>query len=193
MFKAILWDVDGTLLDFKASESNAIKALFKEYLLGECTDEMVRLYSSINDRYWEMLERNEMTKPEILVGRFAEFFRAIGVDDSIAAKFNSDYQDRLGDTIVFRDESYDVVKSLRGRILQYVVSNGTTAAQTKKLRLSGLGELVDGVFLSESVGIEKPNIGFFTEIFRTVGDIKPDEMLIVGDSLTRDIKGGNNA
>ena len=193
MFKAILWDVDGTLLDFKASESAAVKALFKEYSLGECTDEMVKMYSAINDRYWEKLERNEMTKPEILVGRFAEFFRELGIDPSIAHQFNKDYQDRLGDTIVYRDDSYDIVKSLKGRILQYVVSNGTTVAQTKKLRLSGFSELVDGVYLSESVGIEKPNIGFFEEIFRTLEGIAPEELIIVGDSLTSDIKGGNNA
>ena len=193
MFKAILWDVDGALLDFKAAESKAVKSLFIDYSLGECTDEMIKTYSSINDKYWEMLERNEMTKPEILVGRFAEFFRVMGIDPSIAPQFNDDYQDRLGDTIAFRDSSYDIVKLLKGKILQYVVSNGTTVAQTKKLRLSGLGELVDGVFLSESIGIEKPNIGFFDEVFRVLEGIEPDEMLIVGDSLTSDIKGGNNA
>lgn len=71
--KAVLWDVDGTLLDFLAAEREAIKTCFSLFGLGECTDEMIAQYSAINVRWWQALERGEYTKPEILVGRFAEF------------------------------------------------------------------------------------------------------------------------
>ena len=63
----------------------------------------------------------------------------------MAEVFNERYQLCLGDTIVFRDDSYEIVKSLRGKVKQYVVSNGTVVAQEKKLRLSGLGELMDSI------------------------------------------------
>ncbi|MFR7376736.1 MAG: HAD family hydrolase [Oliverpabstia sp.] len=99
----------------------------------------------------------------------------------------------MGDTIVFRDDSYEIVKSLRGKVKQYVVSNGTVVAQEKKLRLSGLGELMDGIFLSEALGVEKPNVEFFERMFETIGPVEKDQVLIVGDSLTSDIRGGNNA
>ena len=72
--KAVLWDVDGTLLDFLAAERAAIKTCFSLFGLGECTDEMITQYSAINVRWWQALERGEYTKPEILVGRFVEFF-----------------------------------------------------------------------------------------------------------------------
>ena len=75
MITTILWDVDGTLLNFLAAEKSAIRKLFEEYGLGECTDEMIERYSVINRKYWEKLERGELTKSEILVGRFQEFFR----------------------------------------------------------------------------------------------------------------------
>ena len=145
----VLWDVDGTLLDFIAAEKAAIRKLFKEYDLGECTDEMLARYSKINRTYWVKLENGEMTKPEILVGRFRDFFVSEGLDPSIASAFNEKYQDRLGDadSIVYCDDSLNLLKSLRGKIRQYAVSNGTIAAQTKKLKLSGLGELMDGIFL----------------------------------------------
>jgi 2-haloacid dehalogenase len=78
-------------------------------------------------------------------------------------------------------------------VKQYAVSNGTVVAQTKKLRLSGLGELFDGVYLSEDLGVEKPNVEFFDKVFATIGPIRKDEVMIVGDSLTSDIRGGNNA
>ena len=73
------------------------------------------------------------------------------------------------------------------------VSNGTIAAQTKKLKLSGLGELMDGIFLSEQLGYEKPNIEFFNQVFDALGPVDRSKVLIVGDSLTSDIRGGNNA
>ena len=193
MITTVLWDVDGTLLDFHAAESAAIRALFAEFGLGECTDEMLARYSRINKGFWEKLERNEMTKPEILVGRFTQFFREYGLDVRIAPAFNERYQVSLGDTIVYRDDSLAIVQALRGKVRQYAVSNGTVIAQTKKLARSHLGEWMDGVFLSEELGVEKPNIGFFEKVFSVIRPSDPSEVLIVGDSLTSDIRGGINA
>ena len=74
-----------------------------------------------------------------------------------------------------------------------MVSNGTIKAQTKKLDRSGLDVLMDGVFLSEQLGVEKPNVGFFDQVFAKIGPVDRSEVMIVGDSLTGDIRGGNNA
>lgn len=192
-FDVLLWDIDGTLLDFLAAEKAAIRTLFGEFGLGECTDEMIARYSKINKRYWEALERGEMTKPQILIGRFAEFFRSEGLDESVAPAFNEKYQIRLGDTVVFCDDSYEIVSSLRGKIKQYAVSNGTVAAQTRKLENSGLGALFDGVFLSEEIGFEKPSEAFFDAVFAAIGPVDKSRVLIVGDSLTSDVAGGERA
>ena len=193
MIQAILWDVDGTLLDFHAAESAAIRSLFHDFDLGECTDEMIHRYSKINEGFWERLERNEITKEQVLIGRFETFFSEQGIDPALAPAFNQKYQLRLGDTIVYRDDSLNLVRSLKGTVLQYVVSNGTIAAQTKKLKLSGLGELMDGIFLSEELGVEKPNKGFFDQVFAAISPENLSELMIVGDSLTSDMQGGMNA
>ena len=76
---------------------------------------------------------------------------------------------------------------------QYVVSNGTVTAQTKKLRLSGLGVLMDGIFLSDELGVEKPNKAFFDKVLEAVSPENLSEVMIVGDSLTSDMQGGINA
>lgn len=191
--KAILWDVDGTLLDFAAAEKAAIQKLFGEFGLGECTDGMVARYSAINDAYWKRLERGEITKAEVLVGRYRDFFSEIGVDPSLAETFNARYQIALGDTVVYRDDSLNLVKSLHGKVKQYVVSNGTVVAQTRKLERSGLGRWMDGIFLSEQLGAEKPSPRFFEQVFAALPDIPKEDMLIVGDSLTSDMQGGLNA
>ncbi len=193
MIKVILWDIDGTLLDFKKAENAAIKKCFQKFNLGKCTDEMIERYSAINQKYWEKLERGEMSKPEILVKRFEDFFEAVNIVTDCAPKFNLEYQIRLGDTICFCDDSYELIKKLKSRVKQYAVTNGTKAAQDRKLQNSGLGQLFDGVFISEEVGCEKPGIEFFNHVFEKIGEYKKEEVMIVGDSLTSDIQGGNNA
>ena len=192
-FDTILWDVDGTLLDFSAAEEAAIRSLFADFGLGVCTDAMLARYSDINRNYWRALERGEMTKPEILTRRFEDFFAAEGLSGPSPAEFNAAYQTRLGDTIVYCDGSDKLVASLRGKVRQYAVSNGTVAAQTRKLARSGFDRLMDGIFLSERIGWEKPAKEFFDAVFREIGEERRAGSIIVGDSLTSDIAGANRA
>ena len=193
MIRVILWDIDGTLLSFKLAERVAIRACFEKFGLGELTDGMLEEYSRINARYWKRLELGELTKPQVLRGRFEEFFAAYGLDTGCVDAFNAEYQVRLGETVVFNDNAKELVERLRGRVKQYAVTNGTLVAQRGKLKNSGLDRLLDDVFISDVVGVEKPGKGFFDAVFAAIGPYGPDEVLIVGDSLTSDIRGGNNA
>lgn len=191
--KVVLWDIDGTLLDFHAAEAAAIKALFQKFGLGICTDAMLQDYSTINTSYWKRLETGELTKPQVLTGRFTEFFSKYGLDTSCVTAFNDAYQLALGDTVLFFPSGLETVQLLKGKVLQCAVTNGTLIAQQKKLAASSLDKLLDAVFISDVIGIEKPNIGFFNAIWDAMGNYDPEEVLIIGDSLTSDIQGGNNA
>lgn len=193
MIKVILWDIDGTVLNFLRAEYEALRTCFSVFGLGECTDEMIGRYSAINRTYWERLERGEITKAEVLVNRFVEFFEKEGIQTNCAPDFNKEYQTRLGDTICFCDDSYELIKSLKDRVKQYAVTNGTKVAQNKKLSRSGLDQLFDDIFISEEVGTEKPGIAFFEHVWEKIGTYASDEVMIVGDSLTSDMQGGNNA
>ncbi|MGN0569152.1 MAG: YjjG family noncanonical pyrimidine nucleotidase [Candidatus Fimenecus sp.] len=193
MITTLLWDIDGTLLNFQKSESYAIKKCFEAFNLGECTDEMIKRYSQINRRYWERLERGEITKPQVLKERFEEFFASEGILFDRIDAFNDEYQVRLGDKVFFCDNALETVKALAGIVRQYAVTNGTIVAQSRKLRLSGLIDIFDGAFISDKIGFEKPSAEFFDCVRENIGGFEKDSVMIVGDSLTSDMQGGNNA
>ena len=154
---------------------------------------MLEAYKKINRGYWQMMERGEIEKPVLLVKRFEDFLSAYGLDTSVAAKVNALYQILLGDTVVFCDHAWETIQALKGKVLQCAVTNGTKVAQDRKLKNSGLEQEFDHIFISEVVGIEKPNVGFFDLVFEKIGEFSREEVLIVGDSLTSDIRGGINA
>ena len=193
MIKAILWDIDGTILDFKEAEYYGMKNCFIHFELGKCSDEMIARYAAINDRYWVLLEKGGITRQELFTARFKEFFEAEGIEFDRLEEFNKEYQNQLSTQIFFRDNGYELIKELKGKIRQYAVTNGSYNVQKHKLEKSGLKELFDGCFISDQIGVEQPNVEFFEHVKKELGDVADTEMIIVGDSLTSDMKGGNNA
>lgn len=69
MIRNILMDLDETILDFTKCENVAIAETFKKIGI-EPTSENVKRYSAINDLHWKRLERKEITRQEVLIGRF---------------------------------------------------------------------------------------------------------------------------
>lgn len=191
-FDIILWDVDQTLLDFKKSESYAIRFCFRKFG-KEASDETVSAYSSINENFWKQIEKGQINKKEALVERFRTLFRQIGEEDIEAEAFQKEYADALGSVYYFQDDSYNLLNQLKGKYRQYLVTNGVTYTQMKKLRLSGLDKLVDGIFVSEQLGVPKPHKEFFEQCFCAIPGFQREKALIVGDSLSSDMQGGNNA
>lgn len=192
-YKYLLWDIDGTILNFEKAEKRAIRTLFEKFNLGECTDEMLSHYIEINKKYWKLLECGEMEKERILVERFELFFEKEGIRTDVAAEFNKAYQLALGDTIVFNDDALEIIKAQKKNYQIIIVTNGTAIAQKKKLERSGLDKIADNIFISEEVGYEKPSIHFFERVIAEAGIDDVSQAVIIGDSLTSDIQGGVNA
>ena len=192
MYNTILWDVDQTLLDFEKSQDYALRLTFEQFKL-EINEEIIRLYASINDAYWRRLELREITKKELLTGRFDTLFESLKITDISSADIAPVYQKALGSVYFFKDNSLELCKKLKGKVRQYAVTNGVASTQRNKLQLSGLIDMMDGIFISEEIGYEKPDIRFFENCFRQIPDFHKETALIIGDSLTSDIKGGNLA
>lgn len=188
-FTTVFWDVDGTLLDFLYSQRVALTKCFRS-CGREITQEQLQLYSEINDSYWKKLELGEVTKEELLTGRFTALFAACGIDGIDVSAFQREYEETLGNVFSYKEDSLHICEALQGEVKQYVITNGVTAVQRGKLRLSGLAEKMDGVFISEEVGVPKPQTAFFDYCLEHIEEKDKSKILIVGDSLTSDIKGG---
>lgn len=193
----LLWDVDGTLLDFDYSmRVSLIKSLKKIGVTA--TDEMIDRYSQINNGWWKRLELGEVTKAQLLPGRFMDLFAEYGIECPDLKAFLQDFQRNLGCEYKHMENSPQICQKLRDMgYHQFVVTNGVTVTQENKLKLSGLTEFMEALFISEQMGAPKPHKEFFDACFKAIREKYPDfdlsEVLIIGDSLSSDMKGGANA
>lgn len=191
--KYILWDIDGTLLDFELTENKAIRECFKDFNFGNCSDKQLEDYKKINNKYWKRLENGEISKKEVLEGRFVEFFLKNGIDSDIASEFNEAYQICIGNIAYYMKNAKETVLALKTKYKKYGATNGTIVAQEKRLEKLGLDKLLDDVFISERMGFEKPSINYYETVFEKVGSHNLEEYIMIGDSLTSDMQGGINA
>lgn len=191
-YEFILWDIDDTLIDFKKSESHALRQCFNQYDI-QISDEDIAVYSKINQEYWEQLEEGLVVKKAMLVRRFEDFLAFLEVHHVSGEVINELYQKALGDHVVMFPGAYDLCKELHGVKKQYVVTNGTIVAQNKKLKNTGLVKFFDKIFISDEVGYQKPDVRFFNHCFYEIPNFDLNKAIIIGDSLTSDMKGALNA
>ncbi len=192
-YTTVFWDLDQTLLDFDRSMEYALQAVFAQYGL-KIHEEMTARYSVINRSYWLRLESGELSKEQVTVGRFRTFFEELGITHVSPEELNVDYQRELGSVFFFMEGAKELVALLKERgYRQYVVTNGVNATQANKMRLSGLDRIMDGVFVSELMGYPKPRKEFFDGCFAALSDVDRNKCILVGDSLTSDMRGAENA
>ena len=187
----ILWDNDNTLMDFEYSMHKALRACFEAFGLV-INEAIISRYEKINAAYWKRLERGEVTKSQLLNGRFIDLFRELGYEVNVP-EFRKLFQAELGAYYSYLDNSIDICRKLHGQVKQYIVTNGVEETQIRKIKAAGFNDLMEAVFISGVVGFEKPRREFFEYCLDRIEEKDPERILIVGDSLTSDIAGGNNA
>lgn len=191
-FEIVLWDIDGTLVDFEASEELCLEKSLSQQG-AQVTKEQIEQYKRINRTFWQRFEKGEVTKEELYPGRFQRWFEEIGLKGLDPVKMNADYQVNLGKYPVVYPDAMAVLAQIKPCARQYVVTNGSTVAQNGKLKESGIERWMDGVFISEELGVPKPDKRFFDICASGILGYDPEKTVIIGDSLSSDMLGGNNA
>lgn len=191
-YKVLFFDVDGTLLDFDVAEREALGMLLRDRGI-EIREEYIQCYHHINASMWKMLERGEITREKLQSERFVQFFDAIGLKGKADGEENRIYRNYLSQAVIPIAGAEAVLQELGSRYPLYVVSNGNTQVQYGRLGISGFQKYFRQIFLSEEIGYTKPDKRFFEECLRRLPDVKREEILLIGDSLSSDMAGGRNA
>jgi YjjG family noncanonical pyrimidine nucleotidase len=187
-YKTILFDADGTLFDFLHSEASAIRKTMTTFNI-EPDDEKVNTYSVINDGLWKMLERGEIEKKVLLYRRFELFCEHYGFECD-AKEMARTYMNELSENAYLYEGAEDLCKSLSSQFDLYIVTNGVEFIQKRRFAKSGLAPYFKGVFISGVIGYEKPAVEYFETVAKEIPSFDKSRAIIVGDSLSSDIKGG---
>lgn len=190
-YSALLFDVDGTLLDFDQSEYRALTRVFERHGYP-FNDDIFQKYRAINSRAWARYEKGEVERPIIHSTRFQQLFDEVGITGD-GAGFNREYLEALSEEPWTMPGALELCQRLSKRYPLAVVSNGVSFVQRRRLRDSGLLPCFSQVFISEEIGVMKPHAGFFRHVLAKLPRLSPQELLIIGDSLTSDIAGGARA
>ena len=191
MIEFLFLDLDDTILDFKRAEKIAITKTLSDFGLT-VNDEILATYSAINKAHWEMLERGELTREEVLTQRFAVTFRHFGMDVDCVACARS-YEKNLSIGHYFLPGAEEAVDTLSKQYRLFLASNGTSSVQKGRLTSANLYRFFEKVFVSQEIGYNKPAREYFDSCFAQIPGFDSQKAMIVGDSLTSDILGGIRA
>lgn len=191
MIRNVLLDLDDTIFDFHKAERIALSRALVEMGV-EVSEAVLSRYSEINRDRWQRLERGELTRTQVLVSRFEILYRELCVSAS-AEQTQALYERYLSIGHHFLPGAEKMLEDLYGRYRLYLASNGTACVQEGRIASANIARYFDDMFISQHVGYDKPSVEFFDVAFARISDFSREETLIVGDSLTSDIRGGNNA
>lgn len=191
MIRNVLFDLDDTLFDFHKAEKIALTKTLVHFGIDP-TEETLALYSTINAAHWKRLELGEISREEVKVGRYRELFKMIGVECD-PVKATAYYESMLAIGHYFMPGAPELLGELYRKYRLYIVSNGTAKVQEGRIGSSGIAKYMDGIFISQILGANKPDKQFFDICFAEIPDFSLSETVIIGDSLSSDIKGGINA
>ena len=196
MHHNFLFDLDQTLLDFHASEYKALGLVLRSNGLS-FSDEIYRAFKAYNKFLWLELEKGTISRTELFTLRFQDVFgrcegNTAGLDP---LKVNDDFIRTMSVNGVVMDGALEFVRRVKENISDsriYIASNGATINAKGRIASTGLDRYIDGLFISEDMGVTKPDAAFFDLCLNRIGEPK-STCIMIGDSLSSDMLGAKNA
>ena len=196
MPKVILLDIDDTLLSFQAYVREGMKSGFEAFGIGPYEEEMLSVFHQVNARLWHELEEGTLSFEELKKIRWNLVFEALGIQAD-GVKFEEYFRDRLFDSAIPEDGAMELLAYLKGKYVLCAASNGPYLQQKNRLKTGGMLSYFSHLFISEEIGFSKPSREFFEICLQRLNQgegkaMAPEEVMIIGDSLSSDISGGKN-
>ena len=191
MVKTIFLDLDDTILDFQRAERRAISQTLRRFQIDP-TPAVVDRYHQLNRQQWELLEEGKLTRAQVLTRRFDLLFAELGTACR-SQEVQAVYEDQLAQGHFFMPGAQALLETLAPRYDLYLATNGTPSVQASRIRSAGIERYFRDIFISERMGANKPNPAFFRACFAQIPGFDSASALVVGDSLTSDIRGARNA
>ena len=191
MIEFLFLDLDDTILDFHKAERIALSKTIRDFGV-EPTEEILALYHKINKWHWEHLELGKLTRAEVLVNRFGVLFEKLGLEVD-APQCAKAYELNLSQGHWFLPGAEEAVDRLSKKYRLFLASNGTAVVQKGRMTSANLYRFFEKVFVSQEIGHNKPSKEYFDACFAQIPGFDKEKAMIVGDSLSSDIKGGVNA
>lgn len=188
----LLFDFDNTLVDFEAASKKAFWLTFQQFERS-CDESIYRTYQQINRQVWKDFESNKITAKLLRTQRFELLFKILGETIISPTLFGQQYLENL----VKKSELYDgvipLLQSLKENYKLSLITNGLREVQRRRLQRLHILTYFDSIVVSDEIGVAKPNINYFKYVYNSIAfPPAKEQILIVGDSLSSDILGGQN-
>ncbi len=188
----LLFDNDNTLMDFDKAEVLAFRECYLQFDFPlPYSDDLLKSYSDINKAWWKKFELGQCSKAELTVGRFAEFLTVHLLSLPPETMYEA-FATALGRQNILIDGALDLLKRLHSNYSLHIITNGISKVQHSRINSSPIREYIGHVFVSEDVGYNKPDPRYFERVLKTL-EVCKHQCIVIGDSLSSDIKGANNS
>ena len=189
-YQWLLFDADNTLFDYQAGEEIALFKAFEAAGIPFLT-KYGEVYADVNAAFWRLFEKGQVTLADLRVDRFAQLFERLAIQTD-ATHFSDIYLHFLGQVIDLIPGAIETLQALSGHYRMAIITNGISIVQRSRLSLSPIRQFFEDFFISDEIGVSKPAPAFFDAVFTGIGYPPKESVLVIGDSLTSDIRGGIN-
>lgn len=186
----LLFDADGTLYDFKATEDISLRKVFENYGI-EYSTENLRIYHEKNSRLWELYEKGQVKQDVIKWKRFSDLFSALDLDYD-GHEAGELYTDLLAENGIMIDGAVALLDKLYGKHKLYIITNGIAKTQHGRIDGTDTRKYYEKIYISTEMGVQKPDKAFFDIVLSESG-LDKKRSIVIGDSEKSDIMGAHNA